>query len=211
MVELTKPAAAAPDGSAPPAPAPEEATSRRGRARPADYVPGKVRRNRAYGYILALMVFIADQATKWVVTYPLELQFRRQIEIVSFFNLTWVENRGVSMGFLTASSEATRWLLVAMTSAIALFVAIWLWREKRRDDAWGLALVLGGALGNIVDRIRFGYVVDFADLHFGEWRPFLVFNVADAAITIGVLLLLLRALLTRTERKPRENGTQVKE
>ncbi|HEY0115440.1 MAG TPA: signal peptidase II, partial [Allosphingosinicella sp.] len=72
--------------------------------------------------------------------------------------------------------------------------------EKRRDDAWGLALVLGGALGNIVDRIRFGYVVDFADLHFGEWRPFLVFNVADAAITIGVLLLLVRALLTRKEK-----------
>jgi signal peptidase II len=86
-------------------------------------------------------------------------------------------------------------------------VAIWLWREKRRDDAWGLALVLGGALGNIVDRIRFGYVVDFADLHFGEWRPFLVFNVADAAITIGVLLLLLRALLTRKEKPPKEGTT----
>jgi len=207
MAELTEPAATAPEEPAPEEPAPR----RRRAARPADYVPGKVRRNRAYGYILALMVFIADQATKWVVTYPLELQFRRQIEILPFFNLTWVENRGVSMGFLTASSETTRWLLVAMTSAIALFVAVWLWREKRRDDAWGLALVLGGALGNIVDRIRFGYVVDFADLHFGDWRPFLVFNVADAAITIGVLLLLLRALLTRTDRKPRENGTQVKE
>jgi signal peptidase II len=110
------------------------------------------------------------------------------------------------MGFLTANSETTRWLLVALTTAIALFVAIWLWREKRRDDAWGLALVLGGALGNIVDRIRFGYVVDFMDLHFGEWRPFLVFNVADAAITIGVLLLLLRALLTRKDKPPKEGN-----
>jgi signal peptidase II len=165
-------------------------------------VPAAIRRNRAYGYILALMVFVLDQATKWVVTYPLELQFRREIDLTSFFALRWVENRGVSMGFLTASDEATRWLLVAMTSAIALFVAIWLWREKRRDDAWGLALVLGGALGNIVDRIRFGYVVDFLDLHFGEWRPFLVFNVADAAITVGVLLLLLRALLTRKPKRP---------
>ena len=60
-----------------------------------------------------------------------------------------------------------------------------------------MALILGGALGNIVDRVRYGYVVDFADLHFGEWRPFLVFNVGDAAITIGVLLLLVRALLMR--------------
>ena len=165
-------------------------------------VPGVVRRNRAYGFILALLVFVLDQATKWVVTYPLQLQFRRQIELLPFFDLNWVENRGVSMGFLTASTEATRWLLVAMTSAIALFVAVWLWREKRRDDAWGLALVLGGALGNIVDRIRFGYVVDFADLHFGEWRPFLIFNVGDAAITIGVLLLLVRALLTRDKKAP---------
>jgi signal peptidase II len=187
------------------APAPEEPAAPPSRsARPADYVPPAVRRNRAYGYILALMVFVLDQATKWVVTFPLQLQFRREIEILTFFDLRWVENRGVSMGFLTASSETTRWLLVALTTAIALFVAIWLWREKRRDDAWGLALVLGGALGNIVDRIRFGYVVDFMDLHFGEWRPFLVFNVADAAITIGVLLLLLRALLTRKEKPPKE-------
>lgn len=169
-----------------------------------DHVPGAVRRNRAYGFILALMVFVLDQATKWVVTFPLELRKYRQIEILPFFDLNWVENRGVSMGFLTASSETTRWLLVLLTTAIALFVAIWLWREKRRDDAWGLALVLGGALGNIVDRIRFGYVVDFMDLHFGEWRPFLVFNVADAAITVGVLLLLLRALLTRKEKPPKE-------
>jgi signal peptidase II len=172
--------------------------SRRGRS--SAYVPAAIRRNRAYGYVLALLVFVADQATKWVVTHPLQLSFRREIEILPFFDLRWVENRGVSMGVLTATSDTTRWLLVAMTTAIALFVAVWLWREKRRDDAWGLALVLGGALGNIVDRIRFGYVVDFADLHFGEWRPFLVFNVADAAITIGVLLLLLRALLTRKEK-----------
>jgi signal peptidase II len=169
-------------------------------------ITGAIRRNRAYGYVLALMVFVLDQATKWVVTYPLELQKYRVIDVTDFFALNWVENRGVSMGFLTASDELTRWLLVAMTSAIALFVAIWLWREKRRDDAWGLALVLGGALGNIVDRIRYGYVVDFLDLHFGEWRPFLVFNVADAAITVGVLLLLLRALLTRKPKPTKQQG-----
>lgn len=178
--------------------APESAPVAPGKA---EVITGAILRNRAYGYVIAALVFVLDQATKWVVTYPLELQKYRELEITSFFALNWVENRGVSMGMLTASSEMTRWLLVAMTSAIAVFVAIWLWREKRRDDAWGLALVLGGALGNIVDRIRFGYVVDFMDLHFGEWRPFLVFNVADAAITVGVLLLLLRALLTR--RSPR--------
>lgn len=187
MAELTDPAAA------------PERPAAHGRPR-APRVPGAVRRNRAYGYVLAFLVFLLDQATKWVVTFPLDLPYRREIEVLPFFDLHWVENYGVSMGLLTASGETSRWLLVAMTTAIAIFVAIWLWREHRRDDAWGLALVLGGALGNIVDRIRFGYVVDFLDLHFGEWRPFLVFNVADAAITIGVLLLLLRALLTRKDK-----------
>jgi signal peptidase II len=123
------------------------------------------------------------------------------MQLLDFFDLRWVENRGVSMGFLTATSDFTRWLLVLFTAAIAGGVVYWIWQEKRRDDALALSLVLGGALGNIVDRIRYGYVVDFADLHFGAWRPFLIFNVADAAITIGVLLLLFRALLTRDKKK----------
>ncbi len=158
---------------------------------------GRVRRNRAIGLALALLIFFLDQTSKWVVTYPLQLEQRGTIELLPFFNLHWVPNYGVSMGFLTADTDLMRWLLVGLTSAIAVFVALWMWREKRRDDAIGLALVLGGALGNILDRVRLGHVVDFADLHFGELRPFLVFNVADAAITIGVLLLLVRALLMR--------------
>jgi signal peptidase II len=159
----------------------------------------RLKRNRSIAFVVAFLVFVFDQATKWVVTYPLNLegQPEQMIYITSFFNLRWVENPGVSLGLLTADTALARWLLVAMTSAIALFVAIWMWREKRRDDSFALALILGGALGNILDRSRFGYVVDFADLHFGEWRPFLVFNVGDAAITIGVLLLLVRALLMR--------------
>jgi signal peptidase II len=159
--------------------------------------PLRLKRNRAFAGVVVFLVFLLDQATKWVVTYPLQLKFRETIRIVDFFDLHWVENEGVSLGLLSADSEAGRWLLVAMTAGIAIFVAIWLWREKRRDDSFALALVLGGALGNIVDRVRYGYVVDFADLHFGEWRPFLVFNVGDAAITVGVLLLLVRALLMR--------------
>jgi signal peptidase II len=159
----------------------------------------KLRRNRSVGFVIAFLIFVFDQATKWVVTYPLNLagQPDKTIRITDFFNLHWVENKGVSLGLLSAGSEIGRWLLVAMTAAIALFVAVWMWRERRRDDSIALAMILGGALGNIVDRVRFGYVVDFADLHFGEWRPFLVFNVGDAAITIGVLLLLVRALLMR--------------
>jgi signal peptidase II len=164
------------------------------------------RRNRVIVFSLALAVFALDQITKWIVTYPLELQQRRVIDVLPFFDLRWVENYGVSMGFLTAGTDLGRWMLVALTAAIAIGVGIWAWKEKRRDDSIALAFVLGGALGNIVDRVRYGYVVDFADLHFGEWRPFLVFNVADAAITIGVLLLLVRALLTREGKPPRKES-----
>ena len=164
----------------------------------------RLRRNRIVGLGLALAIFIVDQATKFVVTHLLQLPQRQTIELLPFFKLEWVRNYGVSMGFLTADSDLARWLLVALTAAISAFVAAWLWRERRRDDSLALALVLGGALGNILDRIRLGYVVDFADLHFGDIHPFLVFNVGDAAITIGVLLLLVRALLTREAKSGKE-------
>lgn len=159
---------------------------------------------RRLGYTLAIGIFVVDQILKWIVTYPLQLQQRDVIDLLPIFDLRWVENRGVSMGMLTADTDLGRWLLVAMTAGIAIFVAIWLWREPKRADAVALSMILGGALGNIVDRVRYGYVVDFLDLHFGEWRPFLIFNVADAAITIGVLLLLVRSLLTRDGKTKKE-------
>ncbi|WP_332812356.1 signal peptidase II [Sphingomonas sp.] len=153
--------------------------------------------HRKLGLTIAASIFVIDQITKWVMTYPLQLRDRRVIEVLPIFDLKWVENYGVSMGFLTADGELGRWLLVALTGAISAAVFVWMWREKQRDDVIALSLVLGGALGNILDRIRLGHVVDFADLHFGDIHPFLVFNVGDAAITIGVLLLLVRALFTR--------------
>ena len=167
---------------------------------------GKLRRNRSRGLMLAALILIVDQAMKWLVTYPLNLQGQpeRTLHIFSFFDLRWVENNGVSLGLLSAENAWGRWLLVALTAAIAIFVAIWLWRERKRADSIALAMVLGGALGNILDRVRLGFVVDYADLHFGEWRPFLVFNVGDAAITIGVLLLLVRALLMRDGKAPKK-------
>lgn len=160
--------------------------------------------HRRLALTVAALVFVADQLSKWVVIEVLRLRERGLIDLLPFFDLRWVENRGVSMGFLTAASDTQRWLLVAMTAAIAAGVLAWLWRERNRLDSLALSLVLGGAIGNIVDRVRYGYVADFADLHLGEWRPFLIFNVADAAITIGVLLLLARALLTRENKTPRK-------
>jgi signal peptidase II len=161
-------------------------------------------RLRATGLALAGAVFLIDQLVKYWVIGPLALQLHGQIVLLPVFNLTWVQNYGVSLGFLTASSDLARWALVAMTGLIATGVLVWMWRERSRADVWALAAVLGGAAGNILDRIRFGYVVDFLDLHFGDFRPFLVFNVADAAITIGVLTLLGRALLVRRDSQSSE-------
>ncbi|MDQ3144092.1 MAG: signal peptidase II [Pseudomonadota bacterium] len=158
-------------------------------------------KDRSPPYLLALAIFVADQFTKWLMIGPLDLQQRAQIELLPIFALTWVENRGISLGMFTADGELGRWLLVAITAAIAVGVAWWIRKEEARGDQYALALVLGGALGNIVDRTRFGYVVDFADLHFGTFRPFLVFNVADAAISIGVVILLIRAFLVSRKAK----------
>lgn len=155
--------------------------------------------HRPLGLTVAITTLALDQLVKYSVTYPLALKSRAEegIDILPIFRLRWLENRGVSMGFFHADTDAMRWALVGMTFLIAGFVAVWMWREKARQDVAALGLVLGGAIGNIVDRVRLGYVVDYADLHFGEWRPFLIFNLADAAITIGVLILLARALLLR--------------
>lgn len=158
------------------------------------------------GFGAAAALFLADQISKWAVTKPLGIDSLGDSQtITSFFDLRFVPNIGISLGLLPADGHLTRWALVLLTGAIAVGVAVWMTREKNPADQVALGFVLGGAIGNILDRIRLGYVVDFADLHIGEWRPFLVFNVADAAITVGVLVLLVRALLVR-EKPPVENS-----
>ncbi|OQW70813.1 MAG: signal peptidase II [Proteobacteria bacterium ST_bin13] len=163
------------------------------------------------GLVAAAIVFAIDQLIKFIVTGPLGLSSLAgpTIDVLPIFRLRFVANIGVSLGLLNASSDAGRWGLVALTGVIATGVLVWMWRERNRQDQFALGLVLGGALGNILDRIRLGYVVDYADLHFGEWSPFLVFNLADSAITIGVLVLLVRAILVRDKPVPTvsvENG-----
>ncbi len=149
-----------------------------------------------FAYGLAAIVFFVDQLVKYWIINVVELEARVTVPVLQVFSLTWVENRGVSMGMLTADTETGRWLLVGLTALISVVVAVWIRRERQWPEVLALGLVLGGALGNIVDRIRFGYVVDFIHLHAGPWS-FYVFNVADAAITVGVVILLVRALFSR--------------
>ncbi|MEN9933003.1 MAG: signal peptidase [Pseudomonadota bacterium] len=148
------------------------------------------------GYAIAALVLVLDQISKYWVLEILHLPAIGGIDVWPFFRLTFVGNVGVSMGLLAADNDLSRWLLTAITTGIAIAVAMWLRREKHPVDVAALGLVLGGAIGNILDRVRFGYVVDF--LHF-FWQQysFWVFNLADAAITLGVILLLARAVLAK--------------
>ena len=155
---------------------------------------------RKLGFAVAAILFALDQLAKWFVLVPLSLREVGEVYLLPFFQFTYTENIGISLGLLNATNPVGRWMLVALTGAIAVGVAYWIGKEKNRYDQIALGMVLGGALGNILDRVRHGYVVDFLDLHFGAFRPFLVFNVGDAAISIGVVILLLRAFLTRKER-----------
>ena len=153
---------------------------------------------RLYGLLLALVVFIADQWMKYFVVEELGLTQRGDhYPLLPFFDFTRTNNYGVSLGMFEATSMEMRWILVATTAAIALVVLVWMMREKLLGDILSLGLVLGGAMGNIRDRFLYGYVIDYADFHIGDFRPFLIFNVADAAITIGVVIILARALFMR--------------
>jgi signal peptidase II len=168
--------------------------------------------SRRIGFLVALLVFGLDQLVKWWVTGPLGINhIGDEFYIVSFFQFTYTQNNGISLGYLNATTEVGRWMLVGLTSAIAIGVAYWLGREKNRIDQVALGMVLGGALGNILDRTLHGYVVDFADLHFGEFRPFLIFNVGDAAISIAVVILLLRAFLSRKDQAKGSDPEEIQE
>ena len=145
---------------------------------------------RQSGLLLAAAVLVADQLAKSWIVNTVGLRLKGTVPLAPFLNLTWVENHGISMGILN-SGDTNRWLITAITAAIAVAVGVWLARERDGRDALALGSILGGALGNIADRVRLGYVVDFVHLHVGD-RSFYVFNVADAAITLGVIALLLR-------------------
>jgi signal peptidase II len=140
------------------------------------------------------LVIALDWFTKQRVSEALELY--RPVEVFPWLNFMLAHNYGAAFSFLSDASGWQRWFFVALASAVSLFLVVWLLRLPRREwvTGLGLALVLGGAVGNLMDRIQLGYVVDFIDVHFRGWH-YPAFNVADSAITCGVILLLLDALI----------------
>jgi signal peptidase II len=155
------------------------------------------------GLGLALVILIVDQVTKWWMlrgVFGLEGQIAAgmlapRLEVTGFLNFTLVWNYGVSFGMFSAESAALRWGLTAFAVVISLALIVWMARTERRWLALGLGLIVGGALGNAIDRVLYGAVADFLDFHaFGT--HFWVFNVADAAITLGVVAIVVDSLFS---------------
>ena len=155
-----------------------------------------------WGLVLAAVIFAADQASKaWMLDYlavegPLGRgQF---VAVADFLNLVVVWNRGVSFGMFSGHLDAMRWALSGLAILVSLILAVWLFRTRDRLVALGLGCVIGGAIGNVVDRVRFGAVFDFLDFHaYGYHWP--AFNIADSGIFVGVAALLIDGLFSRRE------------
>jgi signal peptidase II len=137
---------------------------------------------------LSLLVVVADQLSKYVVLNALEPY--QPVPVLPVLNWTLVFNEGAAFSFLSQAGGWQRWLFSGLAASVSALLVYWLWRTPRREiwTALPYALILAGALGNLIDRLRFGHVVDFVDLHWQGWH-FPAFNVADAAISIGAVLL----------------------
>ena len=144
-------------------------------------------------FLVSAAVIWADMATKSWASEVLELY--RPNEVFPWLNMTLAHNYGAAFSFLSDAGGWQRWLFTVLASAVSLVLIIWVLRLPRREwlTALALALVVGGALGNLADRVQLGYVVDFVDVHFGGWH-FPAFNVADSAISCGVVLLIADAV-----------------
>ena len=147
----------------------------------------------AVAYGLAALVLSVDQAVKYWILTGLRLQDTPTVPVAGFLHLTMVMNPGVSFGFLRADQDLARWGLVAFSLLVAALIIYWARRGTRVLQALGYGLIAGGAIGNAIDRARFGAVVDFIDVQRLGFFPW-VFNVADSAITVGVICLLLDSL-----------------
>ena len=141
---------------------------------------------------LSLFAILLDQGTKLAIDSSMKLY--QSIPILPFFKLTYVHNTGAAFSFLSEAGGWQRWFFAGLALAISCVIAVWLARLKQHETllAVALALVLGGAIGNLIDRLAYGYVIDFLDVYYQTWH-WPAFNIADSAITLGVILMLLES------------------
>ncbi len=141
---------------------------------------------------LSLLVLILDQASKWLVVQSMQLY--QSIPLLPGFNLTYVHNTGAAFSLLSEAGGWQRWFFALIALAISVILTLWLMRLKKNETlmAAALSLILGGAIGNLIDRLLYGYVIDFLDLYYQNWH-WPAFNIADSAICVGVALMLLES------------------
>ncbi|HYC65346.1 MAG TPA: signal peptidase II [Reyranellaceae bacterium] len=149
--------------------------------------------------MLSVLTLVADQASKQLLLNYLQKAGPVVQVIDDFFRLVIVWNRGVSFGLLGGDRSLPSWVLSGVAIAVCIGLFVWLRRVQGRLTGWGIGLVMGGAIGNVIDRARWGAVFDFADFYVGQWH-WPAFNIADSAIVVGVALMFLDSLIG--ERKP---------
>ena len=147
---------------------------------------------------LAVLSLGLDQASKLIIDNVMQLYESRTI--FAFFNLTYVHNTGAAFSFLSDAGGWQRWLFAGLAVGMSIVISVWLTRLKPNETfiAIALSLILGGAIGNLVDRLAYGYVIDFLDIYYGNWH-WPAFNIADSAITVGVVLMLIDSFTSKTE------------
>ncbi|MGI9301856.1 MAG: signal peptidase II [Gammaproteobacteria bacterium] len=147
---------------------------------------------------LSVAVIVLDQITKLVAVSRLELHVENVV--LPYFNLTLARNTGAAFSFLSDSGGWQRWLFTGLALAVSVVIVAWLKRlgPHEKWTAVGLSLILGGAIGNVIDRVRYGYVVDFLDVYYGSYH-WPTFNVADSAITVGAAALIIHSLFARKD------------
>lgn len=143
-------------------------------------------------YTLAL-VCLLDQATKWLILDRMG-DVNQTIPVTKFLNFVLVWNKGVTFGFLNQANPHMPYILIGVAAVIFLLLARWLWRTSSGAVALALGAIMGGALGNVIDRLRYGAVVDFLDFYYRNYHWY-AFNIADAAIFTGVALLLIDGMV----------------
>ena len=152
------------------------------------------------GLAVAVLLLVADQASKWWILESLRLPEIRHVPVLALgpfgLDLSMVWNRGVTFGLLSGDGPWNHLILALLAAGIAVFLLRWLARAETRGVAVALGAVIGGAAGNVMDRLRFGAVVDFVDAHAWGWHWY-VFNIADAGIVCGVAALVADALFRR--------------
>ena len=141
---------------------------------------------------LSLLAVILDQGSKLAIASAMQLY--QSIPIMPYFNLTYVHNTGAAFSFLSEAGGWQRWFFAGLALVISVIIAVWLARLKQHETllAVALSLVLGGAIGNLIDRLAYGYVIDFLDVYYQTWH-WPAFNIADSAITLGVILMLVES------------------